>query len=361
MRIIISFIVCMLMLVIAGPLTVNAEENDLRTEVSGQLDALLEENGIGLSFDDAADITLEEIADGVISRINSGSLPFRRAAVSICMIIVLTVFLSAAADIFSSACASLNSSVSVISSAAVIFPLLYDVYGQAIEAVRTSGNFITAFIPVFAGITAAEGNITSAGVYDLMVIGAVELMIQLSSALLIPVLNMVTILSVTGSIFRKTDISRLTGLLSKLAVWGLTASMTLFTGFFTLKCSLAGKADGAATKTVRFFISGSVPVVGGAVNDAYSAVRSSLDLIGGTAGTLGCIAVAVILLPPLLQIMFFRGGLWIINAFSELLNAEAVGRLLRAVDSGLSIAQALLISYGVMFILSTGIIMKISG
>lgn len=361
MRIITSFVICIFMLFLALPITVYAEENSLMTEVGGQLDELLEDNGIELSFDDAGDITLENIAEMIRSRIGWSRLPFRSIAANIGIVIVLTAVLGAAGGIFNSGSLPLNSSVSVISAASVLFPLIYDIYGQALEAVRTSAGFIAVFIPVFAGIAAAEGNIASAGIYDIMVIGAVELIVQLSSALLIPLLNLVTILSVTGSIFRKTDISRITSLLSKLTVWGLTAAMTLFTGFLTLKCSLAGKADGAASKTVRFFISGSVPVVGGAVNDAYSAVRSSLELIGATAGTIGCIAVAVILLPPLIHIIVFRGGLWIMAALSELFEAEAVNKLLKAVDGGLSIAQALLVSCGMMFILSTGIIMKISG
>ena len=150
-------------------------------------------------------------------------------------------------------------------------------------------------------------------------------------------------------------------LLKKVITWTMTITMTVFIGFVTLKCSLAGKTDGAATKAARFVISGSVPVVGGAVSDAYAAVRSSFDLIRGTVGTVGCIAVLLIVLPPVIQLMLFRFVMWIGAAAAELFSAEHMKKLLSSFDSALAIAQSVLACYGVMFVLCTGILMHTAG
>ena len=138
----------------------------------------------------------------------------------------------------------------------------------------------------------------------------------------------------------------------------MTIAMTLFTGFVTLKCTLTAKADGAATKTAKFMMSGFVPIVGSAVSDAYSTVRSSFDVIGGTVGTAGVFAVILILLPPVVEIVIFRFVMWIGAAAAEMFSSAALSKLLKGFDSGLAIAQSVLICYGLMFVLSTAILMQ---
>ena len=135
----------------------------------------------------------------------------------------------------------------------------------------------------------------------------------------------------------------------------------VFTGFVTFKCTLAGKADGAATKTTRMVISGIVPVVGGAVSDAYATVRSSFDIVRGTVGTGGCIAVVLIILPPVIQVLAVRLVMWIGSAAAELFEEKAMQKLLDSLDSGLAIAQSVLVCYGVMFVICTGILMQTVG
>ena len=134
--------------------------------------------------------------------------------------------------------------------------------------------------------------------------------------------------------------------------------MTLFSGFVTLKCTLAGKADGAAAKTAKFVISGSIPIVGGAVSDAYSSVRGSFDVIVSTAGIAGTLAVVLIMLPPVIEIIIFRAVIWIGTSAAELFSAAPLAKLLKGLDSGLAIAQSVLVSYMVIFVICTAMVMQ---
>ncbi|WP_037292090.1 stage III sporulation protein AE, partial [Ruminococcus flavefaciens] len=101
--------------------------------------------------------------------------------------------------------------------------------------------------------------------------------------------------------------------------------------------------------------------VGGAVSDAYATVRSSFEIIRSTVGTAGCFAVAVIILPPLLNIIILRAVMWTVSAAAELFSEDSMSKLAKALDNGLAVAQSVLICYGLMFILSTGILLNISG
>ena len=140
-----------------------------------------------------------------------------------------------------------------------------------------------------------------------------------------------------------------------------TLVMTLFTGFVTLKCSIAGKADGVALKTTKVLISGVVPVIGGAVSDAYSTVKGSLEIIGSTVGAAGIIGIVVLMLPSILELFIYRGVMLIGASISDLFSANSMSKLFRSFDSGLAIAQCIQICYMLMFLISSAILAQTMG
>lgn len=344
------------------PLKVFAEGDEtVDLQINSEFNELLEDNGIDYSYDDIGELTIGAIAEKLRERLtDSGEKPLHLLGL-ILFVIMLSAVVRTAGGSIAESCDDILSTVGVLTAVTVISPVLLEACGRALEAVRAGGNFVSVFIPVFTSVTAASGGVVSAGVYDLTVLAASELILQLSSGYLMPIVSASTVLSVTGSIFSDHDFSGIVRLMKKVITWGMTTVMTLFIGFVTLKCTLAGKTDGAATKTVRLVISGFVPIVGGAVSDAYAAVRSSFDIVRGTVGTGGCIAILLIILPPILQILLIRAVMWTGTAAAELFGETSIKKLLSSLDSGLAIAQSVLVCYGVMFVLCTGILMQTTG
>ena len=358
----IAIITTILLLIIAAPITACAENNVTASDsFYSQLDDILADNDIGSDTEELSGAGFKEFSEMVMERIGFEESGILKLLGTILMVVVITAALkSAGSGIFENS-ADIFGTVSVLTAVTVIAPQLFDVLGNAVTAVETGGSFIAVFIPVFAGITAAMGGVTSAGIYDMAVLGASELFVQFSTAILMPVVTSSTMLAVTGSVFGGESLGSIVRLAKKLITWGVTVAMTLFTGLLTMKCTLAGKADGAASKTTRFIVSGMVPVVGGAVSDAYSTVRGSFDVIRSTVGTAGCGALLLIFLPPVLRILMFRGVLWIGGAAAELFSVDSMAKLLKALDDGLAIAQCILVCFGVMFILSTAILLQTAG
>ena len=351
-----------LLTLLAVPMSAFGEEDDSAADsYYSQLDDILADHDIGSDTGELSGADFKEIKDMIIDRIGFEVGDVTKLLGTLIFVIVITAVLkSAGSGIFENS-ADIFGTVSVLTAVTVIAPPLFDVLGNTVTAVETGGSFIAVFIPVFAGITAAMGGVTSAGIYDIAVLGASELFVQFSAGILMPVVTSSVMLAVTGSVFGGESLGSIVRLAKKLITWGVTVAMTLFTGFLTMKCTLAGKADGAATKTTRFIISGMVPVVGGAVSDAYSTVRGSFDMIRSTVGTAGCGALLLIFLPPVLRLMVFRAVLWTGGAAAELFSADSMAKLLKALDDGLAIAQCILVCFGVMFILSTAILLQTAG
>ena len=358
-KLVIKLIISILLLVISAPVKVFAEGNvQSQNEMLTEFSDILQDSDIDNSPDELSGISFS----GLISSIKDRTVAFSGEPLRILGTILLITAITSVLKSFGSGITGnsgkIYSSVCVLTAVTVIVPPLFTAFSNVLETVRISGNFVAVYIPVFSGITAACGNIGSAGVYNISLLAASELIVQLINDMLMPILSAVTMLSVAGSVASGVKFSGAVQFMKKLITGGLTLAMTLFTGFLTLKCTLSAKVDGAATKTTRFLISGLVPVVGGAVNDAYATVRSSFDIVRGTIGAGGCIAMMLMILPPVLNILYYRAVIWAGAAAADIFGEEEMSGVLKSLDGGLAIAQSVLICYGMMFILCTAILMQ---
>ena len=359
-RIFLFAVIIFLMFTSFIPVNAAADYDEDRSEISSQLDDVLSEYDIDWRYDDISGLGFGELWETV-----SGSLADKlkapaRLLASLLAITIFTAVMRGMGDgVFSKGSNSgLYNMVCVLTAVTVITPSLFAVYESALSAIERTGGFMLVFVPVFAGITIASGGIASGGIYNMMILGASELFAGLTDSFLMPILSVTAVLAVSGSVFPNVSVESIVKLIKKLITWEMTVAMTLFTGFTTMKCTLAAKTDGAAAKTAKFIISGFVPIVGGAVSDAYSTVRGSFDVIRSTVGTAGNIAILIFVVPPLIELLVFRGVMWIGTAAAELLSADSLVRLMKGIDSGLAIAQSVLVCYSVMLILCTGILVQ---
>lgn len=357
-------LVFIIMIIISFPLTASASQlSEEVAEISGQIDEIMYSNDVKLTYGEIADLSLGELWNRVKESVSADAkAPLRLLGILLVAAVFTAVMKSFGDGILNGASSSeLFDMICIVTAAAAVTPQLIDVYGDALGSIERSGAFLLVFVPVFAGITIAIGGIVTGGLYNVLILAASEILVGLSQNYLMPVLSVTAVLAVSGSIFPNASVDGFITLMKKVITWGMTVGMTLFTGFLTLKCTLAGKADGVATKTAKFVMSGFVPIVGGAVSDAYSTVRGGFDVIRGTVGTAGIFAVVLIMMPPILKILIFRVVMWAGTAVSELLSARPLAKLLKGLDSGLSIAQSVLICYSLMFILCTAIMMQTVG
>lgn len=363
-KIIFTAVMFIAVLLIAVPFRASASElSDEEAEISGQIDEIMSDYDIGLSYGEISGLSFGELIGRAWEVVSSQlAAPMKVLGTLLIVSVFTAVMKSFGEGVFPVGTTSnLYDMICVMTAVAVITPQLLDVYGGALTSIERSGGFLLVFVPVFAGITIAMGGITSGGIYNIMTLAASEVFVGLSRSYLMPILSVTAVLAVSGSVFPNTSVESFVTLMKKIVTWGMTVAMTLFTGFVTLKCTLAGKTDGVATKTAKFIMSGFVPIVGGAVSDAYSTVRGGFDVIRGTVGTVGVLAVVLIMLPPILKILVFRVVMWIGTAVSEMLSAAPLVKLMKGLDSGLAIAQSVLICYSLMFVLCTAILMQAVG
>lgn len=362
-NIFIAFLSFVVLLSAVVPYTALADEPDeVYAEVTEQLDEALAEFDLGIGYDDISALSFGELAAAVRDRLEARlAAPIKLLTVLLLVIAAAAVLRTSAGNTLGGASGSTYDMVCVMTAAAVTAPQLIDVYRSTVEEIELCGGFIIVFVPVFTAVSVMCGGAISAGVYHMLILGASELITELSESWLMPILGATTALSVTGSVFPDSALESVVGLLKKVSTWSITLVMGLFTGFVSLKCTIAGKADGVAVKAAKSLISGAVPIVGGAVSDAYATVKGSFEVIGSNVGAAGIIGIILLLLPKILELFVYRGVMLLGAAAADMFGAPSVSKLLKSLDGGLATAQCVLVCYSLMFVISSAILTQSIG
>ena len=331
---------------------------EIQTEFMEDADRILRDFDTGLTLSETAGFSFAELTSAIAGDIRDRiSLPLRIFGT----VVILSVLWKVTEGLSGRrlpGCADNGRLVAVLSAAAAVVSPLIGVYERALSAIRLTSSFTLVYIPVFSAITVFSGGITSSGIYHVMILAATELVVRLSEAFLLPLMSLCTVLALTGSVFGSHSGESVVRFLRKVICTLMVYTSVLFSGFLSLRCSLAGRADGVTDRTARMLLSGAVPVIGGAVSEAYSTVKGSLGLIRSTIGTAGVTAILIILLPPVAEIAVYRLAVWAGRAAADMFEASPLSSMMKCLDDALSLAQCVLTSLCGMLVICTAIFMN---
>lgn len=134
----------------------------------------------------------------------------------------------------------------------------------------------------------------------------------------------------------------------------------MFVGILTIQGVVATSGDTLAVKAGKFMIGSFVPVAGGALADAITAVGGCLTLVKNTVGSFGIIAAIMMILPILAQVLLWSLAVNIAILVSDAFSLKEASGVLRAFSSALSLLLTVLLCYGLLITVSTGIILVIT-
>lgn len=115
-------------------------------------------------------------------------------------------------------------------------------------------------------------------------------------------------------------------------------------------------ADNLSARAVKFAASSFIPVIGGSVSEAYSAVKGSIGVIRTSVGVIGVIIMSVIVAKPLLTLLAVKLAVWIGAIINDIFGISNSGGLLKSINSVLSIGVSILAAYSIMFVISTSVV-----
>lgn len=247
--------------------------------------------------------------------------------------------------------------VAVLSGAGMMCAYISDCIVRAGETLSAGGTFLSTFIPVFAGIMAISGQLTTAPVFNSIILIAAQLFTHLMVLFLMPLSSSILGISVAGAVNPDWKIERIAETVKKIVTWILGLLITVFVGLLSVQSFVTNSADTVALKAAKFAVSSSVPIVGGAVSDALATVKGSLGLLRGSTGTFGIIAGICLILPSLLSVICYKLALNIAAAVSEIFGISQLTSLLKSGENVMSIILAMLFCFLLLTVISVSLML----
>lgn len=226
------------------------------------------------------------------------------------------------------------------------------------EIIDTMVDFMHATIPVLLTLLMSGGNITSAGIFQPVLITIVEITATLIKSVFIPIIFLSTILNIVDNISDKVQVSKLAGFFKQLTAWATGLILTIFIAVVSVQGSLGAVVDGVTSKTAKFAISAFIPVVGKTLADAADAVVGCTLLIKNAAGIAIMIGIIIICLIPLLKILALVLLYRLTCALVEPIAEKRITKCMTEMAASLTFVLGIAAAVAFMFLISITVVIS---
>jgi len=243
-------------------------------------------------------------------------------------------------------------------SASLVFGIQYKIIGAVRTYLGELSVLMGGVIPMMSALSAAGGNVSSAAVNANAMLIFLSVCERVCIDIILPIVKICYALSVAGIICKNVNISGITGLINKTAVFVLGFVSTLAAALLTYQNVLAQGADTTASKVMKFSLGALVPIVGGAIGDTVKTLFSGLVLIKNTLGVLGVVLIFLCVLPPLIRLFLNKLFLSFCSALSEFFSAGKKESFFADVSGIQNLLIAVCAFSSLMFLVALGAFMR---
>ena len=274
------------------------------------------------------------------------------------------LFCAALASVFVSGNGKYETSINIFCSLAVSLNIILPISScitRVASAVSLTSDFVLVLIPVLAAVLTVSGNPTVALSYNSLCFAAAQAVSALMSDFIRPVVQMTLSIGIIAGISQLINLEKIVGFIKKTVMFLMSLVSTVFVTMLSIKGMLAASADTVTVRGIRFLIGNLIPVVGGAVSDAYNSIAGTLMLVKNTVAVIGIAVIAVTVLPVLIECVCWILSLNLLCALSDTLSLDKISALFRSVSSSVVLLAVTLVFSAVIFILGIGLVMLMKG
>ena len=230
----------------------------------------------------------------------------------------------------------------------------------AVEFTQRLCVFMTTLVPVTAALLVSGGGGGSAAAFSGGVLTMISLLENICVTGLAPVMSACFAFALCGAVSDGASLSGISKLLRSFYTSALALVGSVFGLVLTMQTSLSEAADNLVAKTVKYAVSETVPIVGGALSDAVRTVGAGLGALKDTAGWLGIAAIVIMVVPTLATLGLNCLAVKFASAAAEALGCAKEKKLLDDCGSIVGFAFAVSVLSAVMMIFALALFVRIS-
>ena len=251
--------------------------------------------------------------------------------------------------------------ISTLCICACIVTPIVDCIIRTANIIKSAAIFMLSYIPILAGIMVAGGQAITAASYHMMMVGAGEVISQISTGFLVPILNIFLALSVVSAISPKMNTTALCDAFQKTVKFVLSFVMSVFVSLLAIQNIVGVSADSAGSRAVRFAISSFIPVVGGALSDAFNTVQGCVKLLKSGVVAFGIIAGGFIFIPIIIECLIWLASVNLCVAIGDVFDLGSISNLLKSSSKVISTMIAMVLCCVTIIIISTVFVLAMGG
>lgn len=335
-------------------------ERGIKSDTPEEADDFLSDNDI--SIEDPESASKISVGDWFDYILNLAKEFLSRPLKLLGALLLVTVFTSVASGIISSNGKLLNiiSIISVLSCTAILFETISDCIDSVSGTISNLSMFIMSYVPIFSSVVATCGSASSGISYYVLVLFLCEVITFLINYILVPFVSFSLASSIVESINPNLSINGFSRGLLSVAKWTLGLVSTIFIGVTSIQSIIGTSVDTVGVKAAKFAASSMIPVVGGAMSDAYSTMMGSLSLIKSSVGVLGIVIILVTALKPVVMVVCLKFSIWISGVIAAFFEQNRICSLLKGINNVLSILLGVVACFTLIFIIATAVVMLLS-
>lgn len=148
----------------------------------------------------------------------------------------------------------------------LIVTLITANFTDTIQMVKDTADnlvgFMNCLVPLLISLMLFTGSIVTSSIIEPIILFMINILGNSINLVLIPIVLIITVLSIISKISDKIQIDKLSKLLNSSVIWFLGIVLTLFVATISLEGSLSSSVDGISAKTAKAAVSTVIPVVG---------------------------------------------------------------------------------------------------
>ncbi len=252
----------------------------------------------------------------------------------------------------------MNSVCCMCLSISIITPISKCINASAM-AIQSASNFTLCLVPIFSTVMIASGRPISATSYQALLLAAGQIISDFSGNFLIPFLNMLLGVSLISSISSKLKLEDFCKSIYKVIKTVLKFISSTFTGILVTQHIVTSSADKISTGTIKLTIDSCVPIVGGALSDAFSTIQDCIKLLKSGIGAFGIIAGGAIFLPIVIECFIWIIFLNLTMNVCDIFDIKKLKKIFKSIENIVSINLAIIFCVIMILIVSVFILIII--
>lgn len=235
--------------------------------------------------------------------------------------------------------------------------------GAFAGAVRTAQAVITSLVrfmqiltPLLLTLLAALGGITSAPLFQGIVVVIINIVAVAVRDVILPLLLAAALVDAVGNLISGWRLSDLVAFLRQAATVALGVLLCAFVGIMLANAAVGTVGDGVALRTAKYAANTFVPVVGKMFADSAELVIGGSLILKNAVGITGTVAIFLVCAVPLIKLIAMILTFRFAAALIQPVNPGRISECLNGLATSLNLVCVAVGAVAMMFFFSTAII-----